>query len=81
MIDFDVASPGPRVWDLGCTAYRFVPLTAPGNPDVALPGEAECARRLDAFRTAYGDPRISAADVVAAAAEHLRELIAFIEAR
>ena len=81
VIDFDVASPGPRVWDLGYTAYRFVPLTAPGNPDVAYPGAAECERRLAAFCAAYGDDRIAPAEVVAAAAGHLRELIAFIEAR
>jgi hypothetical protein len=29
VIDLDLASPGPRVWDLGYTAYRFVPLTDP----------------------------------------------------
>ena len=33
VIDFDLASPGPRAWDLGQTAYRFVPLTDPENPD------------------------------------------------
>ena len=38
VIDFDLASPGPRVWDMGYTAYRFVPLTDPGNPDVPYPG-------------------------------------------
>jgi hypothetical protein len=29
--DWDTASPGPRVWDLACLAYRVVPLTRPGN--------------------------------------------------
>jgi aminoglycoside phosphotransferase (APT) family kinase protein len=28
-IDFDTCCPGPRLWDLGYTAYRFVPLTPP----------------------------------------------------
>ena len=60
VIDFDLASPGPRVWDMGYTAYRFVPLTAPGNPDVAFPGAAGQARRLAAFCAAYGDERIGA---------------------
>ena len=32
-IPFDLASPGPRAWDLGQSAYRFVPLTDPDNPD------------------------------------------------
>lgn len=32
VIDLDLASPGPRVWDMAYTAYRFVPLTDPANP-------------------------------------------------
>jgi aminoglycoside phosphotransferase (APT) family kinase protein len=31
LIDFDVAHPGPRAWDLAYAAYRFVPLTAGGH--------------------------------------------------
>ena len=78
VIDFDVASPGPRVWDMGYTAYRFVPLTAPGNPDVRFTGAAEQARRLERFCAAYGDQRIEPHAVIAAAAAKLRELVAFI---
>ncbi len=78
VIDFDLASPGPRVWDMGYTAYRFVPLTDPGNPDVPYPGEAAQARRLAAFCAAYGDPQISPREVIAAAITNLRELVAFI---
>ena len=78
VIDFDVASPGPRVWDMGYTAYRFVPLTAPGNPDVRFTGAAEQARRLELFCEAYGDRRIEPRAVIAAAAAKLRELVAFI---
>jgi phosphotransferase family enzyme len=81
VIDFDVASPGPRAWDMGYTAYRFVPLTAPGNPDVAHPGDAEQARRLEVFCAAYGDNRIGPHDVAAAALAKLRELVAFIVSR
>jgi hypothetical protein len=78
VIDFDVASPGPRVWDMGYTAYRFVPLTAPGNPDVAFTGAAEQARRLQRFCEAYGDTTIQPSAVISAAAAKLRELVAFI---
>ena len=81
VIDFDLASPGPRAWDMGYTAYRFVPLTAPENPDVAYPGVAVQARRLDAFCTAYGDPRVGARAVATAAAANLQELVAFIVER
>ncbi|MGZ8605169.1 MAG: phosphotransferase [Actinomycetota bacterium] len=55
VIDFDLASPGPRVLDMGYAAYRFVPLTDPANPDVSHPGAAAQARRLEAFCAAYGD--------------------------
>jgi aminoglycoside phosphotransferase (APT) family kinase protein len=78
VIDFDLASPGPRVWDMAYTAYRFVPLTAPENPDVAHPGDAEMRRRLSVFTAAYGDARVTPADVTAAAIANLRELVDFI---
>ncbi len=62
-IDYDFCSPGPRLWDLAYTAYRFVPLMPP--PGVALPdgiggerspfAEGEGRRRLDAFLEAYAE--------------------------
>jgi Phosphotransferase enzyme family len=78
VIDLDLASPGPRVRDMSYTAYRFVPLTDPDNPDVDHSGEATQRRRLERFCDAYGDPRIAPADVVRAALGTLRELVAFI---
>jgi Ser/Thr protein kinase RdoA (MazF antagonist) len=33
VIDWDTASPGPRVWDLAYLTYRLVPLTDPANGD------------------------------------------------
>src|SRR3954467_6082693 len=75
VIDFDLASPGPRVRDMGYAAYRFVPLTDPGNPDVAYPGEQAQAGRLAAFCRAYGTAGIAPADVLASAATKLRELV------
>jgi Ser/Thr protein kinase RdoA (MazF antagonist) len=78
VIDFDMASPGPRVRDMAYAAYRFAPLTDPANPDVPFRGLDDQARRLAAFCAAYGDPRIRPADVVEAAIARLRELVAFI---
>lgn len=78
VIDFDLASPGPRVWDMGYAAYRFVPLTDPDNPDVPHAGVADQARRLTRFCSTYGDRRITPRDVVEAATTKLRELVAFI---
>jgi Phosphotransferase enzyme family len=76
IIDWDLASPGPRVWDMGYAAYRFVPLTDPANPDVRNPGVAEQARRLARFCDAYGKPESRA--VAETAVAILRDLVAFI---
>ena len=79
VIDLDVASPGPRVWDMAYTAYRFVPLTDPANPDTPFLGTVAQTRRLAAFCAAYADPQIAPSDVPQPAAAKLRELVAFIE--
>lgn len=79
VIDFDTASPGPRLWDLAYTAYRFVPLTAPGNPDTPASSPAEQLRRLDLFCTTYGD--VAAAFVLRTAGLKLAELAEFITTR
>jgi hypothetical protein len=78
VIDFDLASPGPRVWDMAYAAYRFVTLTGPGNPDVPHAGVAAQAQRLATFCAAYGDRAIGPAEVVPAVVARLRELVAFI---
>ncbi|MDI1463848.1 phosphotransferase [Catellatospora sp. KI3] len=52
-IDFDTAHPGPRLWDVAYTAYRFVPLSGPGNPDFTAP-LPEQLRRLRLLSDAYG---------------------------
>ena len=79
VIDLDLASPGPRVWDMAYTAYRFVPLTDPDNPDAPFPGADAQAQRLAAFCAAYADPDIKPSDVLHNGAANLRELVAFIE--
>jgi hypothetical protein len=81
VIDLDLASPGPRVWDVAYTAYRFVPLTDPANPDAPFPGEDGQLRRLAAFCAAYGAGEIAVRDVLESAAAKLRELVDFIERR
>jgi Ser/Thr protein kinase RdoA (MazF antagonist) len=79
VIDLDLASPGPRVWDMAYTAYRFVPLTDPANPDAPFPGANSQARRLAAFCAAYADSSVQPSDILEFAAAKLRELVAFIE--
>ena len=77
-IDFDTASPGPRIWDLAYLAYRLVPLTAPGNPD-AVRADEDRAARLERLCAAYGGDGPDA--VIATAARRVDELAAFTAAR
>lgn len=79
-IDFDTASPGPRVRDLAYLAYRLVPLTAAENPDAPATAEAERDRRLELLCATYGAPADARA-VAAAVPERLEELRAFTLAR
>jgi aminoglycoside phosphotransferase (APT) family kinase protein len=59
-IDFDLCSPGPRLWDIAYTAYRYVPLMPPAKADVP-DGACECSpfevaemcSRLGSFLAAY----------------------------
>lgn len=50
-LDWDLAGPGPRVWDVANAAYCWVPL---GAEPSAVPDEDERARRLALFTEAYG---------------------------
>ena len=71
VIDWDTASPGPRVWDLAYLAYRLVPLGA--NPDLLRNGLAERRRRLALLLTAYGAGP-SPAEVLSVLGPRLRDL-------
>jgi phosphotransferase family enzyme len=87
-IDFDLCSPGPRLWDIAYTAYRYVPLMPPVDADVAdgagerSPFEVtEMCSRLDTFLAAYaagGVPlRYSRAAVFDMAIERLGAIAAW----
>ncbi|MGI8485542.1 MAG: phosphotransferase [Thermomicrobiales bacterium] len=55
IIDFDMAGPGPRVWDLAYAAYRFVPLVATEHLRyMSIPKAVDMKRRLQLFCDAYG---------------------------
>lgn len=73
VIDWDTASPGPRVWDLAYLAYRLVPLSSPANPD--LPDRTLDARRnrLALLCRTYGHAQ-SPKPVAQTAIERLIEL-------
>lgn len=76
-IDFDTAHPGPRLWDAGYTAYRFVPLYAPDLAEHSLP-VPEAKRRLALFADSYGLSREERGRLPAMAAQRLRALVAWM---
>jgi Ser/Thr protein kinase RdoA (MazF antagonist) len=88
-IDFDLCSPGPRLWDIAYTAYRYVPLMPPTNADVADGDHRERSRfevtemcsRLDTFLAAYAAGsvavRYSHAEVFGMAIERLFAIAAW----
>lgn len=51
-IDWDYASPGPRIWDLSYLAYRVVPLTSTDRADGFTPEQRRA--RLALLMEAYG---------------------------
>jgi hypothetical protein len=52
LIDFDLAGPGTRIWDVACAARLWAPLRADEDVPDALRGRA--LDRLRAFADAYG---------------------------
>jgi hypothetical protein len=80
VIDWDTASPGPRVWDLAYLAYRLVPLVDPGNRDGLDNACADRARRLRLLCSSYGH-RSEPSQVLSVAVQRLHDLAGFTEAR
>lgn len=79
MLDWDGAGPGSRVWDVGWSAYTWVPLypklDSSNNPVVPL---AMRASRLAKFCTAYRG--IKPSEVLETLVEQLRFLADFVQA-
>ena len=77
VFDFDTAHPAHRIWDV---AYRWVPLTAPTNPD-GFGSIDDQVRRLPEFCAAYGmsDPEAevdSAHERLVVMVDNIRQLAA-----
>lgn len=84
-IDVDMASPGPRVWDLAYLAYRLAPLTSAadsgaGPVDPARAG-ARLARLCAAYRGAGDGVGPTPDQVLAAVVARMEDLAAFTAAR
>ena len=82
LIDFDTASPGPRVRDLAYLGYRLAPFVtdAAGEDGSGVVGRLDPLARLDVLVEAYGVP-YSRRDVLAAMASKLDELAAYTDGR
>jgi len=65
LIDFDLASPGSRLWDLGIAARLWVPLRDPEDVPAHLADRTR--ERLAVLADGYGLPRSGRAALVAAA--------------
>ncbi|WP_082462152.1 phosphotransferase [Agromyces sp. Leaf222] len=79
VIDFDFASPGPRVRDLSYLAYRLVPFAEDALDDSAISSDERIARLhrlIDAYGIAF-----DASTVLRDAADRLVELAEFTDAR
>ncbi len=87
-IDFDTCAPGPRLWDIAYTAYRFVPLMPSPNAgdsrdlgDRSPFGLSDALSRLDIFLDAYsarGAPlRFAPSEVIASTIDRLQVLAAW----
>lgn len=79
-IDFDTAHPGPRIWDVAYTAYRFVPLHAPGSVEGTLPPQ-EQGRRLRLLADAYGLTPDERGTLVRTVSDRLHGLVRFMNER
>ncbi|MEU4221587.1 phosphotransferase [Actinoplanes sp. NPDC026623] len=80
VFDFDHAHPGTRLWDVAYAAYRWVPLTAPGNAD-GLGTTGEQAARLRVFCDRYGLDGAGRAGLVDAVVARLHTLVGFMRAQ
>jgi hypothetical protein len=79
LIDFDMASPGSRLWDVAYLAYRLAPLSAPGNAEAGPFGTEEQLARLGMLVEAYGMP-FALGDVLRMAQARLVDLARYSEA-
>jgi GNAT superfamily N-acetyltransferase len=77
IIDFDTASPGPRIWDIAYALYRFAPFSNPQNTDGFGTLEEQISRaRL--FCEAYGLPQENRSGITDLMIERLENLLDFM---
>ncbi|MEO3809496.1 aminoglycoside phosphotransferase family protein [Sphaerisporangium sp. B11E5] len=80
VIDFDTATPGPRLWDVAYATYRWAPITAPANPSGFGTPEQQ-ATRTRAFCDHYGLRPDARRDLVDTVIRRLDALVTFMRAQ
>jgi len=78
IIDFDTIHPGPRIWDIAYTVYRWVPLMAPENPE-SYGNKDEQLKRLSLFLVEYGELTDDEKTVLEVVIERLKYNVQFME--
>lgn len=78
IIDFDTIHPGPRIWDIAYTVYRWVPLMSPENPE-SYGNKAQQLKRLELFLTEYSALNESLSTVLETVISRLAYNVEFME--
>lgn len=78
IIDFDTLHPGPRMWDISYSLYRWIPLMSPDNPE-NFGNEDDKHRRLDLFIRTYGLNDKDNKKIIKYVIQRLEYLISFME--
>jgi hypothetical protein len=88
-IDFDLCSPGSRIWDLAYTAYRFVPLLPGPGADNTIPGDRSpfdipgMTERLYLFLAGYGSvdgrARFGISEIIRTTVDRLHAIAAWTD--
>ena len=78
-IDWDTASPGPRIRDIAYVAYRWVPLQAPGHGNGPVDPD-DRVRRLQLLLASY-ETDLGEKEIIEAALERVREVHDFTSER
>ncbi|WP_242527407.1 hypothetical protein [Ktedonosporobacter rubrisoli] len=78
LIDFDTAGLAPRIWDVACAAYRFIPLSNhPKLQSFGLEQPSMQYERLVLFCVAYGS-LFSPEEVIEAAIRRIEAMCSLI---
>lgn len=77
-IDFDTLHPGPRIWDIAYSLYRWTPMMSQDNPE-SFGTEEDKRRRFNLFIDTYGLNEMDSREIVSYVVKRLEYLINFMK--